>query len=72
MSEHVELKVVAKRKDTEIWLGDDEGHFVAKGVGTLEEMLLPGDYVVSFTLQGKKIPIKLKRKLLVLEDFECE
>lgn len=63
------LKITAKKPDTEIWLGDDSGHFVAKGVGVLEEGLLPGGYVVSFTPQFYlRTEIHLDRDLTLTEE----
>jgi hypothetical protein len=46
---------------TEIWLGDDEGHYVQKEVGVLESHLLPGDYTVEFGLGGTCYPICLNK-----------
>jgi hypothetical protein len=59
MSAHKKLKVITTRPDTEVWVGDADGHFVCKGVGGLEEGLLPGKYVVSFGLKGKKHEVVL-------------
>jgi hypothetical protein len=44
------LVIVAACPETEIWLGDDRGHFVQKGVGTLRTSLLPANYTVEFGL----------------------
>lgn len=62
------LYIQARNMTKEIWLGDDEGNFVAKGVGVLDEGLLPDDYVVSFSLKGKKHTIHLDRDLIILEE----
>lgn len=65
---HHKLYIQALNMTKEIWLGDDEGHFVAKGVGVLNERLMPGDYVVSFTLKGKKHPIHLDKDTFLIEE----
>ena len=44
------LVIVATCSETEIWLGDDRGHFVQKGAGTLRTSLLPGNYTIEFGL----------------------
>ena len=44
------LVIVATCPETEIWLGDDRGHFVQKGGGTLRTSLLAGNYTVEFGL----------------------
>jgi hypothetical protein len=55
------LLIVATSPGTEIWLGDDEGHFVQKETGTLETSLLPGDYTVEFGLGSQTYPIHLDK-----------
>ena len=55
------LIVVATSPTTEIWLGDDDGHFVQKEMGTLETSLLPGDYTVEFGLSSPPYPIHLAK-----------
>lgn len=62
------LHVTAAKPTTEVWLGDDEGMFVAKGVGVLNEGLMPGDYVVSFGLHGVRHPIHLDRDTITTEE----
>lgn len=57
--EYHRLVIMATCPDTEIWLGDDLGHFVQKGVGTLESSLLPGNYTVEFGLGTAPYPIHL-------------
>ena len=61
------LTVVATHPDTEIWVGDEIGWFVCKGVGLLEERLKPGDYVVSFGLKGTKYRFCLDRSLTLTQ-----
>lgn len=56
-----DLTIVAASPDTEIWLGDDGGHFVQKAIGTLETSLLPGDYTVEFGLGTSPYPIHLAK-----------
>ena len=51
--------IAASRPETEIWLGDDEGHFVQKAVGDLRTSLVPGDYVVEFVLGTETYPVAL-------------
>ena len=53
------LVIVAESPDTEIWLGDDEGHFVQKETGTLSSSLLPGMYIVAFGLGTPQYDIDL-------------
>lgn len=56
------LVIVATCPETEIWLGDDRGHFVQKGAGTLRTCLLPGNYTVEFRLGTAPYPICLARE----------
>jgi hypothetical protein len=56
---YYELVVEATCQTTEIWLGDDYGHFVQKGSGVLETSLLPGKYTVEFGLGSPCYPISL-------------
>jgi len=53
--------VVRASPRTEIWLGDDDGHFVQMERGTLDTSLLPGDYVVEFGLGTRTYPIRLAK-----------
>lgn len=59
MSTHKKLRVITRTPDVEVWVGDEEGNFVCKGVGGLDEGLLPGKYTVSFGLKGKKHEVVL-------------
>ena len=56
---YYDLVIVAESPDTEIWLGDDEGHFVQKATGTLSSSLLPGMYIVEFGLGTPQYEIDL-------------
>jgi len=56
---YYELVIVAASATTEIWLGDDNGHFVQKEIGTLRTSLLPGHYTVEFGLSSPPYPIHL-------------
>ncbi len=56
---YYDLVIVAASPDTEIWLGDDEGHFVQKETGTLASSLLPGMYIVEFGLGTPQYAIDL-------------
>lgn len=55
------IEIKATLPDTEIWLGDDEGHFVQKEVGTFNSSLMPGNYTVEFGLGTTCYPISLER-----------
>ena len=52
---------VATLPTTEVWLGDDRGHFVQEGFGTLRTSLLAGEYTVEFGLGTAPYPIRLDR-----------
>jgi hypothetical protein len=67
-AEYFDLVIVANSPDTDIWLGDDEGHFVVKGVGTLEEGLLAGRYTVEFGLGTTTFPIDLTQDTRLTEE----
>ena len=60
-AKYLRLLITASSPDTEIWLGDTDGHLVVKSNGTLQESLLPGDYVVEFTLGGPTYAVRLDR-----------
>lgn len=53
------LVIEATSPSTNIWLGDEEGHFVQKATGLLETHLLPGDYTVEFGLGPPCYPVRL-------------
>lgn len=59
LREYHRLVIDASSPDTDIWLGDHNGHLVLKAVGTLRADLLPGKYTVSFTLGGTTYPVVL-------------
>lgn len=54
------LVIEASSPETDIWLGDDEGHLVQKAAGTLDTHVLEGDYTVEFGLGTTTYPIHLK------------
>jgi hypothetical protein len=56
---YYELVIVAASPTTEIWLGDEDGHFVQKEIGKLQTSLLPGYYTVEFGLGSSPYPIHL-------------
>lgn len=58
---YFDLMIVAAAPSTDIWLGDNDGHFVQKETGTLETSLLPGDYTVEFGLGTSSYPIHLTK-----------
>lgn len=62
------LEVVAINPETEIWIGDAEGHFVQREKGTLWTRLLPGKYTVSFGLKNIRYPIELGENGLELHE----
>lgn len=53
------LVIEAESPETDIWLGDDEGHLVQKESGTLDTSVMEGDYVVEFGLGNTTYPIHL-------------
>jgi hypothetical protein len=61
------LVIEAETREGQIWLGDDEGHFVQKAVGVLDTHLLPGSYVVEFALGGRTYPVTLDSPLHLSE-----
>jgi hypothetical protein len=58
-SVYLDLVIEAASENTDIWLGDDDGHFVQKGVGVLRSSLMPGNYTVEFGLGSTTYPISL-------------
>jgi len=56
---YYDLVIFAASPATEIWLGDDHGHFVQKEIGVLRTSLLPGRYTVEFGLGSPPYPIHL-------------
>ena len=58
---YYELVIVAASPATEIWLGDDDGHFVQKEIGTLRTSLLLHHYTVEFGLGSSPFPIHLAK-----------
>ena len=63
------LGLYAKCPDTEIWIGDERGMFVAKGVGMLTEGLMPGTYMVTFGKLGEsdKLRVELDGETVIWE-----
>ncbi len=58
---YYELVIVAASSVTEIWLGDDDGHFVQKNIGALRTSLLPDHYTVEFGLGSPPYPVHLTK-----------
>lgn len=58
---YYELVIIAASPTTEIWLGDDGGHFVQKEIGDLRTSLLEGHYTVEFGLGSAPYPIHLTK-----------
>jgi len=51
--------IIVGEPEIDIWLGDEFGYFVQKGIGTLSTSLLPGNYTVEFGLGNTCYPICL-------------
>jgi hypothetical protein len=66
-AKYFRLVIEAERREGQIWLGDDAGHLVQKAVGVLDTQLLPGSYVVEFTLGGPTYPVTLLSGLRLSE-----
>jgi hypothetical protein len=54
------LVIAASLPETDIWLGDGEGHLVQKAVGILDTAVLEGRYTVEFGLGTTTYPIDLR------------
>jgi len=59
---YLDLVIEAASESAEIWLGDNDGHFVQKSVGVLRSSLMPGDYTVEFGLGATTYPISLTKR----------
>jgi hypothetical protein len=57
--EYHRLRIEGADSSAEIWVGDDHGHPVVRGVGTLDVHLMRGFYTVQFSLPGETYPIAL-------------
>lgn len=66
-TKYLRLVIEAETREGPIWLGDDAGHLVQKAVGVLDAHLLPGSYVVEFTLGGPTYPVTLLSRLRLTE-----
>lgn len=66
-TKYLHLVIEAERREGQIWLGDDAGHLVQKAVGVLDTHLLPGSYVVEFTLGGPTYSVTLLSGLRLSE-----
>jgi hypothetical protein len=58
---YFDLTIEAVSPSTDIWLADTDGHLVQKESGILQTSVLPGRYVVEFTLGGPTYPIDLNQ-----------
>lgn len=65
---YYEIEITANSPITEIWLGDDKGHFVQKEVGTLQSSLMPGHFIVEFGLGSTCYPISLRDNTQYIQD----
>lgn len=57
----------ARDLDTQVWLGDDEGHLVATQIGKLDGRFKPGLYTVEFGLGNRKYRLRLNRDIYIHE-----
>ncbi|ETR70935.1 MAG: hypothetical protein OMM_08449 [Candidatus Magnetoglobus multicellularis str. Araruama] len=55
------IEIETNTPDTEIWLGDDEGYFVQKEVGSFKSSLMAGNYTIEFGLGKTCYPITLQK-----------
>jgi hypothetical protein len=62
------LVIEASSPETEIWLGDDEGHLVQKETGALDTHVLEGHYTVEFGLGTTPYPIHLRADVRYTEE----
>jgi len=70
--QYYQLKIHGNSSVVDIWIGDSEGHFVQKELGTLSTSLLAGFYTVEFGLATQRYPIKLDQNLqLTQRDIEA-
>jgi hypothetical protein len=67
-TEYFEVVIVARSSDTDIWLGDDEGHLVQKAEGTLETSIRPGHYTVEFGLGTRTVPLRVTENVRWTEE----
>ena len=51
---YYELTINAAEPETEIWLIDENGHPVQKGIGTLSTHVLGGTYFIAFGLKARR------------------
>ena len=54
------LVIAASLSETDIWLGDSDGHLVQKAMGTLDTAVLEGSYTVEFGLGTTTYPMNLR------------
>jgi hypothetical protein len=64
---YFDLEIHAESREIDIWLGDDAGHLVQKAVGVLNCSLIPGDYVVEFSLGTTCYPIQLQGNIRITQ-----
>ena len=65
------LNITARDPGGEIWLGDEQGHFVQKADGELRTSLQQGEYVVEFGLGTVCYSLLLRRsRRLSQEEIE--
>jgi hypothetical protein len=62
------LIIEASSSETDIWLGDDEGHLVQKETGVLHTQVLEGHYTVEFGLGTTTYPIHLRADVRYTEE----
>lgn len=64
---HYKLSIITDSPLSEIWVGDEDGYFVAKDIGWFKERLEPGTYVVQ--VGGLKAP---KHTIVLESDLHIE
>lgn len=70
--QYYQLTIHGNSSDTEIWIGDTEGHLVQKETGILRTSLLEGKYTVEFGLGTQCYPIDLdQNRQITQRDIEA-
>ena len=67
-AKYFEVVIFARSPDTDIWLGDDEGHLVQKSEGTLETSIQSGHYTVEFGLGTTTFPLHVTENVRWTEE----
>jgi hypothetical protein len=71
--QYYQLVIYGNSPGVDIWLGDEDGHFVQKSEGELHTSLLAGTYIVEFGLGSRCYPINLSEHTrLTQNEIEAE